>query len=30
MAKSLQNHVGKGEVEAKPETQEEAKKTLNL
>ena len=26
----LQNHVGKGEVEAKPEAQEQAKKSLNL
>ena len=30
MAKSFAESVGKGEVEAKPESQEETKKSLNL
>ena len=30
MAKSFADSVGKGEIEAKPETQEQAKKSLNL
>ena len=30
MAKSFADSVGKGEIEAKPETQEQTKKSLNL
>ena len=30
MAKSFAESVGKGEIEAKPEAQEQAKKSLNL
>jgi hypothetical protein len=30
MAKSFAQSVGKGEVEAKPEVQEQTKKSLNL
>jgi hypothetical protein len=30
MGKSFAESVGKGEIEAKPETQEQTKKSLNL